>query len=117
MHAAYMDLSTKLLQRIETAKPPTNQEERTANKKQARQAARSVLPNATETKITVTMNARSIRNFLEQRASKFAEPEIRKLANKVYRIMQQAAPGLFSDYTETPLEDGTFALTTNNRKV
>ena len=43
----------------------------------ARQAARSVLPNATQTKIFVTANARALRHFIEMRASEHAETEIR----------------------------------------
>ena len=42
--------------------------------------ARYVLPNACETKICVTANFRSLRNFLKLRCSKRAQPEIRKLA-------------------------------------
>lgn len=90
---------------------------KTELRKAARQAARSVLPNATETKIFVTFNARSCRHFIEMRASRHAEPEIRKLAVKVLKIMQGEAPNLFSDYTLTPLPDGTEEATTPNRKV
>ena len=71
----------------------------------ARQAARTVLPNATETKIFVTANARAYRNFIEQRASRHAEPEIRKLANKVLAALQRESPNLFSDYERVPLPD------------
>ena len=54
--------------------------DRTLRRKLARQAARSVLPNATETKIFVTANARALRHFIELRGSRHAEVEIRKLA-------------------------------------
>ena len=83
----------------------------------ARQAARSVLPNATETKIFVTANARALRHFIEMRASRHAETEIRQLAVQVLRVMQQEAPNLFGDYTLTALPDGTFEATTPHRKV
>jgi thymidylate synthase (FAD) len=83
----------------------------------ARQAARSVLPNATETKIFVTANARAIRHFLEQRGSRHAETEIRQLANRVLRIMKAESPNLFGDYREIPLPDGTFEIDTDFRKV
>jgi thymidylate synthase (FAD) len=86
-------------------------------RKAARQAARSVLPNATETKITVTANARSIRHFLEQRGSQHAESEIRKLANAILEVVQADAPNLFGDYVKVQLPDGTFELTTPYRKV
>src|SRR5262245_49996110 len=48
-------------------------EDRTLRRKMARQAARSVLPNATETKIFVTGNVRALRHFIEMRGSEFAE--------------------------------------------
>ena len=67
----------------------------------ARQAARAVLPNATETKIVVTANARAWRHFIEMRASEHAEPEIRKLAITILRVLQQEAPNLFGGTTES----------------
>lgn len=86
-------------------------------RKAARQAARSVLPNATETKIFVTANARALRHFLEQRGSSQAEPEIRKLAGKLLDVLQAESPNLFADYTRHPLPDGTFEIRTEWRKV
>src|SRR5258708_4490571 len=87
-----------------------------ARRKSARQAARSVLPNATETKIFVTANARALRHFLEQRGSRHAEPEIRLLANKLLDVLRKESPNLFNDYERVGLPDGTFELTTQYRK-
>lgn len=70
----------------------------TLRRKRARQTARSVLPNATETKIVVTGNARAWRHFLELRGSASAETEIRALALAVLRVLQEEAPNLFGDY-------------------
>ncbi|MBY0525418.1 MAG: FAD-dependent thymidylate synthase [Gemmataceae bacterium] len=91
--------------------------DKTLRRKLARQAARSVLPNATETKIFVTANARALRHFIELRASRHAEVEIRKLAVQVLRLMQAEAPHIFNDYQLTALPDGTFEATTPHRKV
>jgi thymidylate synthase (FAD) len=91
--------------------------DRTLRRKLARQAARSVLPNATETKIFVTANSRALRHFIELRGSRHAEVEIRKLAVQVLRLMQREAPNLFSDYQLVPLPDGTYEATTPHRKV
>ena len=66
-------------------------------RKMAREAARGVLPNSTETKIVVTGNARAWRTMLELRSSEGAELEIRRLAVDVLRIMQTEAPAFFSD--------------------
>lgn len=110
-HQAYMKL-TEGLQRVFK-----DEADRTLRRKLARQAARSVLPNATETKIFVTANARALRHFIELRGSRHAEVEIRKLAVQVLKIMQQEAPNLFHDYELVPLPDGTFEATTAHRKV
>lgn len=110
-HHAYMELAEKLSRKL------SDIPERTARRKAARQAARSVLPNATETKIFVTANARAIRHFLEQRGHSTAEPEIRKLANRLLDVMQKESPNLFGDYERKPLPDGTFEVTTAFRKV
>ncbi len=92
-------------------------ESRTLRRKMARQAARSVLPNATETKIFVTANARALRHFIELRGNEHAEPEIRRVATKVLAIMQEEAPNLFGDYRLEPLPDGTSQAVTEHRKV
>jgi len=91
--------------------------EPTLRRKLARQAARSVLPNATETKIFVTGNARALRHFVELRGSEHADVEIRKVAVAVLRIMQREAPNLFADYTLVPLGGGDFATRTDHPKV
>ncbi|WP_291162860.1 FAD-dependent thymidylate synthase [Gemmatimonas sp. UBA7669] len=67
-------------------------------RKMAREAARGVLPNSTETKIVVTGNARAWRTMLELRSSEGAELEIRRLAVAVLRVLQQEAAAFFSDF-------------------
>lgn len=110
-HQAYIQLTEKLLTVFQ------DEPDRTLRRKLARQAARSVLPNATETKIFVTANARALRHFIELRGNRHAETEIRKLAGAVLRIMRQEAPHLFGDYQLVPLPDGTFEAVTAHRKV
>ena len=121
-HAAYVKLAIGLNAKLSdpTAAaaamiPPDA--DRTTKRKSARQAARSVLPNATETKIFVTANARALRHFFEQRGSRHAEPEIRKLANVLHEVMVKASPNLFGDYERVPLPDGTVELQTKFPKV
>ena len=92
-------------------------EDKTLRRKMARQAARSVLPNATETKIFITGNARALRHFIEMRASEHADVEIRRVAIKVLQLMQVEAPNMFSDYTIVPLPDGSYAAHTDHVKV
>lgn len=110
-HEAYIQLAEKLNMRL------ADEPDKTLRRKMARQAARSVLPNATETKIVVTANARAWRHFIELRGSRHAEVEIRKLAVAVLRILQKEAPNLFADYELIPLPDGTHEACTSHRKV
>lgn len=57
--------------------------------------ARYILANATETKIVVTMNARSLLHFFEKRCCQRAQWEIRNLANAMLAEVQAVAPRLF----------------------
>ncbi|HUU82505.1 MAG TPA: FAD-dependent thymidylate synthase [Phycisphaerae bacterium] len=94
-----------------------DQPDKTLRRKLARQAARSVLPNATETKIFVTANARALRHFVEMRASEHAETEIRTVAGLMLERLRRAAPNLFGDYELIDLPDGTRAARTARPKV
>ena len=58
--------------------------------------ARFVLPNAAETKIIVTMNARELLHFFELRCCERAQWEIRALAIEMLRLIKPAAPVIFS---------------------
>jgi thymidylate synthase (FAD) len=73
-------------------------DDRVHRRKMAREAARGVLPNSTETKIVVTGNARAWRTMLELRAGEGAELEIRRMAVAVIRIFEKEAPAFFSDF-------------------
>ncbi len=73
-------------------------EDKIHRRKMAREAARSVLPNATETKIVVSANARAWRTMLELRCGEGAEQEIRRMAIAVLRALQAEAPAMFSDF-------------------
>ncbi|MBU0641463.1 MAG: FAD-dependent thymidylate synthase [Planctomycetes bacterium] len=89
----------------------------TLRRKLARQAARSVLPNATETKIFVTGNGRAWRHFIESRAHEHAEVEIRKVAIQILRVLQRESPALMGDYKIEQLADGSEVAQTPHRKV
>lgn len=80
-------------------------------RKQARQAARAVLPNATETRIVVTGNYRAWRHFIAQRASEHADVEIRRLAIECLRLLAGVAPAVFADFEISALADGTEVAT------
>ena len=86
-------------------------------RKAVRQAARAVLPNATETKIFVTGNVRAWRHFIEMRGAAFADWEIRRLAMDVLDILRAEAPLMFGDFTVEELPDGTRTATPAYSKV
>lgn len=79
----------------------------TLRRKQARQAARAVLPNATETRIVTTGNYRAWRHFIAMRATEHADVEIRAVAIACLRELQRVAPNVFADFTITRLADGS----------
>ncbi len=79
----------------------------TGLRKQARQAARSVLTNAAETKIVVTGNYRAWRHFIAMRATEAADVEIREVAVACLRLLQHVAPNVFTDFDIASLADGT----------
>lgn len=100
-----LDAYTRLLEAL--AKKFADVESPTLRRKQARQAARAVLPNATETRIVVTGNYRAWRHFAAMRASEHADVEIRDLAIRCLRELKRVAPNVFADFDITALPDGT----------
>jgi thymidylate synthase (FAD) len=99
--AAYTDLLEGLEKKF--ADVPNG----TLRRKQARQAARAVLPNATETRIVVTGNYRAWRHFIAMRASEHADVEIRELAVACLRELHRVAGNVFDDFRISELADGT----------
>lgn len=68
---------------------------KTAAKKKAIEDARFVLPNACETKMVLTMNVRSLKNFFAHRCCERAQWEIRALADEMLKLVKEVAPNLF----------------------
>lgn len=62
----------------------------------SRQDARFVLPNACETKIMVSMNARELLHFFNQRCCNRAQWEIRALAEEMLRLVKKVSPTIFA---------------------
>jgi thymidylate synthase (FAD) len=109
--AAYRELADRLTEKFKEIP------DKTSRRKKAREAARSILPNATETKIFVTANGRALRHFIEMRGDVAADVEIRRLAIAVCKLLQKVAPNLFGDYTVFDVREGGQAVTTEHRKV
>ncbi len=110
-HEAYCKLVEGLSRKFES------EPSKMLRRKLSRQAARSVLPNATETKIFVTANARALRHFIELRANEHAEVEIRKVAIVMLKLLKAESSSMFGDYEILPHGDGTEIARTENSKV
>lgn len=76
----------------------------TGSRKKAREAARAVFPNMTETRIVVTGNMRAWRDFIAQRWSQQADAEIRELAGLILADLRKVAPNTFADVPEEPYQ-------------
>lgn len=63
--------------------------------KKAIENARYVLPNACETKIVFTMNARTLLHFLEKRECRRAQTEIMQMAEEMRKLLIEVSPSLF----------------------
>ncbi len=63
--------------------------------KKAIEDARFVLPNSCETKMVVTMNARSLLNFFRHRCCNRAQWEIQSVANQMLALVSEVAPDIF----------------------
>jgi thymidylate synthase (FAD) len=111
---AYADLAEATVQYVQRKHPEMAPRDR---RKWARQAARSILPNATETKIFVTGNSRAWRHFLEQRGSSHADTEIRWLAIEVFRVFKKEAANIFQDIELVDEPDGMPSIHVGHSKV
>ncbi|MEJ2006624.1 MAG: FAD-dependent thymidylate synthase [Acidobacteriota bacterium] len=114
LRKAYVELADATAQYVQQKRPEMAARDR---RKWARQAARSILPNATETKIFVTGNSRAWRHFLELRGSPHADTEIRMLAVEVCRVLKQESPNIFHDIEIYGEDDGLPAVRVTHSKV
>ena len=64
-------------------------------RKQAREAARAVLPNMTETRIVVTGNLRAWHEVIERRTAPDADAEFQQVAGLIRDELQKLAPAIF----------------------
>lgn len=102
--AASRDIYQSLLKGLEQS---VDRADGTLARKQARQAARSVLPTGLATAVVVTGNLRAWRHFIGMRATEAADVELRGLAVVLLRQLQALAPHVFADFRISTLADGT----------
>ena len=75
----------------------TGQEARAKASKLANEDARFVLPEACQTRMIVTMNARELNNFFKLRCCNRAQWEIRRVADEMLKLVYPIAPHLYKD--------------------
>ncbi len=92
-------------------------ESKVHRRKMAREAGRSLLPNATETKIVVSGNIRAWRTMLELRLGEGAEREIRRCAVAILGTLRAEAAAFFHDFELYPADDGEQAGRVVHHKV
>jgi len=114
LRTAYAELAESTAEYVQQKHPEMSARDR---RKWARQAARSILPNATETKIFVTGNSRAWRHFLELRGSVHADSEIRMLAVEVFRVFKKESPNIFQDIELVDEPDGMPSVRVTHSKV
>lgn len=97
---SYMKLTDILSSRYSKKLIDDGHSEDEARKKAEKMAiedARFVLPNACETKIVMTMNARELMHFFKMRCCNRAQWEIRELADKMLHLVKEISPALFKN--------------------
>lgn len=94
-HRAAAAAYERLLTRLEASNPD-------ATPKELREAARAVLPNAQETRITVTGNVQAWRQFVAVRHALAADAEIREFAGRVLEHLRYVAPASVQDLPKEP---------------
>jgi thymidylate synthase (FAD) len=75
-------------------------------KKEVTSALRRLAPIGLSTDILWTANARTLRHVIEMRTAEGAEEELRLVFDKIARLMQVEAPGLFQDFSRQ--DDGSW---------
>jgi thymidylate synthase (FAD) len=115
--AEYEAMAGLLLERQEGGTSMLTADYRTDARKKVQQTARSLLPNETEAPMVFTGNVRALRHIIEMRADAHAESEIRNLALRLFLCLRTVDPILFGDYELGELPDGTYTVSTENRKA
>jgi thymidylate synthase (FAD) len=113
----YEAMAELLLERQEGGASLLSADFKTDARKKVQQTARSLLPNETEAPMVFTGNVRALRHIIEMRADAHAESEIRNLALRIFLCLRTADPILFGDYELGELPDGTYTVSTKNRKA
>lgn len=99
---SYADFIEDLDEAIESTNMPVKERRRLI-----RSTARSVLPEGTETTISVTANARAIRHFLSIRGAIEGDEEMRRVSAAILQKLEPTAPAIFQDFFVENMDDGS----------
>lgn len=112
---AYARMQDQIAERfaIRGEEDPSTIKLKSMQKKRANEAARALLPNASETKLVWTGNLRALRHFCELRGEEHADLEIRRLAVVITEAMMDVAPFAFADALT---HDGDYGVGTTSFK-
>lgn len=105
---AYTNITELLMDKHMKTFLQNGDDEKTAQRKAEKKAiedARFVLPNACDTKMVATFNARSLLNFFRHRCCNRAQWEIKELADEMLKLVLGVAPNLFA-HAGPPCADG-----------
>lgn len=80
-----------------------------ASRKEAREAARAVMPNMTPTHFVITANHRTWREFITKRGAAGADAEIRELALEILTILKTMEPEIYQDMS-AGMVDGKYVV-------
>jgi thymidylate synthase (FAD) len=105
--AAALSAYREILEILSPGLPASSEEERREMRRAWRSAARSILPNATETKVFMTANARALRHLLSVRGQIEGDEEMRQVMTQLLGLLQEEAPALFADFRVGTLPDGS----------
>jgi thymidylate synthase (FAD) len=98
LRRGYESIQAKLDQNATAVAGPPDGKSTKELRRAIRSAARSVLPNATETKIVFTANGRALRHFLRVRGSIPGDLEMRGVSALIYSRIREEAPSLLSGF-------------------
>lgn len=113
----YSSLCAQLRSEQQLEHPMLQGETGTDLRKKIHEAARSMLPNDTETALYGTANIRHWRHIIDLRATKYVDPEIRNIAVRLLLCLKQICPLEFADYTIEQLDDESYIAHSEHRHV
>lgn len=89
----------------------------TIDRKRIAESARSVLPNAAETRLVWTVNMTALRHFFKKRGAMGADLEIRRLAVNIFNAIEHDQSALWMFFYDLGVEPGDFNIPTVQEQV